>query len=323
MAEAAAHSRTLRLGTRGSALARWQAEWVGGELRRLGHAVELIEIATHGDVDRARPIEELGTRGVFTKAIQQALVDGNVDLAVHSLKDLPTEPVPGLKLAAVPKRESPADVLVFSKGTAASGRVGISQLPPNARVGTGSLRRQAQLLHLRPDLRVSEVRGNVDTRLRKVDDGEFDAIVLAEAGLRRLGLEGRIRYILPFDVMLPAVGQGALGIECRADDDNTLSAVRPLNDPETYAAVIAERALLDRLRGGCMAPIGALAVVEAGELRLQAVVLSSDGAQRIVASGACDPADAEGLGSSVADQLTKLGAAQLISGSRNQVPNES
>ena len=323
MADVSAHSRTLRLGTRGSALARWQAEWVAGELRRLSHAVELIEIATHGDVDRARPIEELGTRGVFTKAIQQALVDGKVDLAVHSLKDLPTEPVPGLTLAAVPKRESPADVLVFPKGTAAAGRVGLAQLPPNAHVGTGSLRRQAQLRHLRPDLRVSEVRGNVDTRLRKLDENEFDAIVLAEAGLRRLGLEGRIRYIFPFDVMLPAVGQGALGIECRADDDNTLSAVRSLSDVATYAAVIAERALLDRLRGGCMAPIGALAVVEGGELRLQAVVLSSDGAKRIVASDACEPADAEGLGHRVAAQLTKLGAAQLISGSRNQVPNES
>jgi hydroxymethylbilane synthase len=319
MAEAAAHSRTLRLGTRGSALARWQAEWVSGELRPLGHAVELVEIATHGDVDRARPIEEIGTRGVFTKAIQQALVDGKVDLAVHSLKDLPTEPVPGLMLAAVPKRESPADVLVIPRGKAKGGRGSLDELPHGAGIGTGSLRRQAQLRHLRPDLRVSEVRGNVDTRLRKLDDGEFDAIVLAEAGLQRLGLEGRIRYILPFDVMLPAVGQGALGIECRADDDNTLAAVRPLNDAATSAAVIAERALLDRLRGGCMAPIGALAVVEGGELRLQAVVLSSDGAQRIVASDACEPADAEGLGHRVADQLTKLGAAQLISGSRHQV----
>ncbi len=323
MAEASAHSRTLRLGTRGSALARWQAEWVAGELRRLGCAVDLVEIATHGDVDRARPIEELGTRGVFTKAIQLALVDGRIDLAVHSLKDLPTEPVSGLMLAAVPKRENPADVLVFPKGTTDGGRVSIAQLLSNARVGTGSLRRQAQLRHLRPDLRVSEVRGNVDTRLRKLDDGEFDAIVLAEAGLRRLGLEGRIRYSLPFDLMLPAVGQGALGIECRTDDDNRLSAVRPLNDFATYAAVIAERALLDRLRGGCMAPIGALAVAEHGELRLQAVVLSPDGAQRIAASGACEPADAEALGCRVADQLTKLGATQLISGSRGQVPNES
>src|SRR3954453_18732570 len=159
MAEAAVHSRTLRLGTRGSALARWQAEWVAGELRRLGHSVEIIEIATHGDVDRARPIEEIGTRGVFTKAIQQALLDGKVDLAVHSLKDWPTEPVPGRTLAAVPKRESPADVLVFPKGTTAGGRASISQVPQHARVGTGSLRRQAQLRHLRSDLRVSEVRG--------------------------------------------------------------------------------------------------------------------------------------------------------------------
>jgi hydroxymethylbilane synthase len=178
------------------------------------------------------------------------------------------------------------------------------------------LRRKAQLRHVRADLQLSEVRGNLDTRLRKLDEGQFDAIVLAEAGLRRLGLTERIQHILPFDVMLPAVGQGALGIECRADDDNTLSDVLRLNDARTYAAVIAERALLDRLRGGCMAPIGALGIVAEGVLRLQAVVLSSDGTQRIAAHGEGKPADAEALGRRVADQLTKLGAANLISSSR-------
>ncbi|HEX4414027.1 MAG TPA: hydroxymethylbilane synthase [Lacipirellulaceae bacterium] len=316
MGNAAGNSRTLRLGTRGSQLARWQAEWVSAALQRLGHRVELIEIATHGDVDRARPIEEIGTRGVFTKAIQDALLAGRVDIAVHSLKDLPTEPVEGLTLAAVPKRESAADVLVFPRGMAENGRGSVEQLAPGARVGTGSLRRQAQLRHVRPDLQLSEVRGNLDTRLRKVDEGQFEAIVLAEAGLRRLGLTERIRHILPFDVMLSAVGQGALGIECRADDDNTLSAVRPLNDGSTYAAVIAERALLDRLRGGCMAPIGALAVVEQDMLKLQAVVLSADGSQRIGADALGEPAEADVLGQRVADELTKLGAAKLISSGR-------
>lgn len=316
MGNAAGIPRTLRLGTRGSQLARWQAEWVSAALQRLGHPVELIEIATHGDVDRARPIEEIGTRGVFTKAIQDALLDRRVDIAVHSLKDLPTEPVKGLTLAAVPERENPADVLVVPGGKGVPGKSGLEQLALGARVGTGSLRRQAQLRHVRPDLQLSEVRGNLDTRLRKVDEGQFEAIVLAEAGLRRLGLTERIQHILPFDVMLPAVGQGALGIECRADDDNTLSAVRPLNDVNTYAAVTAERALLDRLRGGCMAPIGALAVVERGILRLQAVVLSSDGSQRISANDVGDLGDAKAVGDRVADHLTKLGAAELISSSR-------
>jgi hydroxymethylbilane synthase len=319
MANSSAHPRTLRLGTRGSQLARWQSEWVAGELRRLGHTVELIEIATHGDVDRARPVEEIGTRGVFTKAIQQALLAREVDLAVHSLKDLPTEPVQGLTLAAVPPRESAADVIVCSTDNPVhpiyeenrSDRIVhpteiLDVLPQGARVGTGSLRRQAQLLHWRPDLRISEVRGNVDTRLRKLNEGQFDAIVLAEAGLRRLGLAGRISEVLPFEIMLPAVGQGALGIECRADDDKTLAALAALDDAETRAAVTAERALLAHLRGGCMAPVGALGLVEAGRLTLQAVVLSPDGRQRLTAGGDAAPEDA------VADGHRPFGARQSL-----------
>src|SRR3954469_21342250 len=176
-----AQKRTLRLGTRGSTLAHWQADWVAGELRRLGHTVELVEIVTRGDVEQAAAVDEIGTRGVFTKEIQRALLAGDVDLAVHSLKDLPTEPVAGLILAAVPARESSADVLV-GRDVAT-----LESLPKGARMGTGSLRRQAQLRHVRPDLRVADVRGNVDTRLKKLDEHEFDAIVLAQAGLRRLG----------------------------------------------------------------------------------------------------------------------------------------
>lgn len=316
---------TLHLGTRGSQLARWQAEWVAGELRQLGHAVELIEIATHGDVDRARPIEELGTLGVFTKAIQQALLDGEVDLAVHSLKDLPTEPVDGLVLAAVPVRESAADVLVERRGTrseereqVSKGHPVLSSLSSGARVGTGSLRRQAQLRHLRPDLLVEEVRGNVDTRLRKLDEGQFDAIVLAQAGLRRLGLADRVSWVLPFEVMLPAVGQGSLGIECRANDDNTLAALRPLDDFESHAAVTAERALLAHLRGGCMAPVGAIARVDGEHLKLQAAVLSLDGTQRVEASGIAVLGHAEALGKQVAEWLIEQGAAELIAGSRSR-----
>jgi hydroxymethylbilane synthase len=226
MPEGLVHSRKLRLGTRGSQLARWQADWVAERLRELGQSVELVEISTRGDIERARSIEEIGTRGVFTKEIQRALLAGEVDLAVHSLKDLPTEPVDGLLLAAVPPRESAADVLVTKAGSREQGAGSCS--PPSAlrsplpapcsllslgaRVGTGSLRRQAQLLHARPDLKTEAIRGNVDTRLRKLDDGEFDAIVLAEAGLRRLGLADRIAEVLSFELMMPAVGQGALAI---------------------------------------------------------------------------------------------------------------
>jgi hydroxymethylbilane synthase len=313
-------NRTLRLGTRGSKLARWQAEWVAGELQRLGHAVELVEIATRGDLEQVVAVEEIGTRGVFTKEIQRALLAGDVDIAVHSLKDLPTEPVEGLVLAAVPKRECSADVLVMAAGSGERGTGSedlLMALHLGARVGTGSLRRQAQLRHVRPDLRLADVRGNVDTRLRKLDEGRFDALVLAEAGLRRLGLADRISQVLPYDVMLPAVGQGALGIECRSEDLATREILSPLNDPATRAAVAAERALLEHLRGGCMAPVGALGSMTNNELRLSAVVLSADGVQRLAAGEVASASEAESLGVRVADTLLQQGAAELIAASRN------
>jgi hydroxymethylbilane synthase len=317
MNKPAIYPRTLRLGTRGSKLARWQAEWVADQLRRLGHAVEILEIVTRGDVRRVS-IEEIGTRGVFTKEIQRAILAGDIDLGVHSLKDLPTEVVDGLVLAAVPHRESPADVLVIrSERRGARTDDSLSVLPLNARVGSGSLRRQAQLRHLRPDLIVADVRGNVDTRLRKLDDGEFDAIVLAEAGLRRLGLTDRMALKLPFELMMPAVGQGALAIECRAADEPTRSILTPLEDDATRAAVSAERALLEHLRGGCMAPVGALARIETGQLRLSAVVLSADGGRRLAASDGDSSSNAEGLGRRVAENLLNQGAAQIIAASRD------
>jgi hydroxymethylbilane synthase len=305
---------TLRIGTRGSQLARWQAEWVLARLRVVGQTVELVEIATHGDIDRERSVEEIGTRGVFTKTIQRALLADEIDLAVHSLKDLPTEPVEGLMLAAVPPRESAADVLVTNIA------MSLDELPRAARVGTGSLRRQAQLRHRRPDLQMEDIRGNVDTRLQKLDDGQFDAIVLAEAGLRRLDLTGRIRQVLPFDMMLPAVGQGALAIECRTSDVATRAKVAILDDPATHNAVLAERALLARLRGGCMAPVGAFGRIERSALQFSAVVLSPDGVRRIVASesvGGVNAADAEQLGHHVAEVLLTQGAAELIAQSRH------
>jgi hydroxymethylbilane synthase len=304
---------TLRIGTRGSQLARWQAEWVAEQLRRDGQRVELVEIATHGDREQTRSIEEIGTRGVFTKAIQRSLLAGEVDLGVHSLKDLPTEPVEGLMLAAVPPRESPADVLVSTLAAT------LEQLPQGAHVGTGSMRRAAQLRHARPDLQVREIRGNVDTRLRKLDEGHCDAIVLAEAGLRRLGLAGRIAQVLPFEVMMPAVGQGALAIECREGDSPARGAVTRLDDPATRAAVLAERALLAHLRGGCMAPVGALAQLDGQALRLRAVVLSADGTRRIEARDEIPgiaAAGAEQLGLRVADELVAQGAAELIAEGR-------
>ncbi len=319
MTRSAANPRALRLGTRGSKLARWQAEWVANELRRLGCEIELIEIATRGDTQRATSIEEIGTRGVFTKEIQRALLAGDVDLAVHSLKDLPTEPVEGLVLVAVPARESSADVLVVGAGSGEQGAGSKSiliELVRAVRVGTGSLRRQAQLLHVRPDLLVKDVRGNVDTRLRKLDDGLFDAIVLAEAGLRRLGLADRVTQVLPPNIMLPAVGQGALAIECRTDDDRTRTFLAPLEDPATRAAVTAERSLLEHLRGGCMAPIGALGRMDAGALHLSAVVLSANGSRRIAESDSAAPSDAEQLGRRLAAKLIAQGAAELIASAR-------
>lgn len=302
--------RILRLGTRGSKLARWQAEWVASELRRFGHAVELVEIATRGDVEGGRAIEQIGTRGVFTKEIQRALLNSEIDVGVHSLKDLPTESVIGLTIAAVPMRESAADVLVSGASTT------LVNLPHGARIGTGSLRRQAQLRYVRPDFRCQDVRGNVDTRLRKLDEGQFDGIVLAEAGLRRLGLGDRISQVLSYEVMLPAVGQGALAIECRDDDTETLTVVTPLEHGPSRAAVTAERALLAHLRGGCMAPVGAFGWIAEDVLYLSAAVLSADGKQRLTARDSASSTEAESLGKRLAEALLKKGAAELIEASR-------
>jgi hydroxymethylbilane synthase len=302
-------SSPLRLGTRSSPLARWQAEWVAAQLEARNVAVELVPITTQGDVKTA-PLGQIGGQGLFTKEIQRALLDGRVDLAVHSLKDLPTTPVEGLALAAVPERESVHDVLVANRFRA------FAELPWGARVGTGSLRRKAQLLHARPDLNVLDIRGNVDTRLKKLDASEFDAILLAQAGLNRLGLADRAVQVLPLSLMLPAVGQGALAIESRADDMVTRKAVAPLDDVDTHAAVTAERTLLFALRAGCLAPVGAWARLETAELVLDAVVLGPDGQRKIAASRRGSAADAADLGQSAAEELLAAGAAELIASAR-------
>lgn len=303
-------SQPLRLGTRASKLARWQADWVAARLRQLGHAIEIVEITTSGDTSQSGPVADIGAPGVFTKEIQRAVLANEADIAVHSLKDVPTDEVPGLVLAVVPPRESPADAFLSRSVQS------LQELSPQARVGTGSLRRQAQLMHMRPDLICENIRGNVDTRVRKLDDGEFDAIVLAEAGLKRLGLATRITQLLPLDVMLPAVGQGALGIECRADDARTRATLQVIDDADAHAAVLSERSLLAHLRGGCLAPIGALGQIQNGVLRLVAVVLSADGKQRLIASEAAAPGDASALGRRVAENLLGQGAADLIATSR-------
>lgn len=305
----------IRLGTRASALALWQAHWVTSQLEQAGHEVEIVHITTSGDTHSV-PIAVGSGQGVFTKEIQRALLDQRVDLAVHSLKDLPTEAVDGLSLAAVPVRASNLDCLV------ANDFATVGDLPRGARVGTGSARRVAQLLHQRPDLDVQNIRGNVETRLAKLDSGEYQAILLAEAGLQRLEMQARIRQVLAPTEMTPAVGQGALGLETRDSDTVTMAAVAQLSDPATHAAVLAERAMLRSLRGGCLAPVGGWARLERDELVLLGVVCSVDGSQRLRVESQCPwqsldaPDEAERLGREVAEQLQTLGADKLLDEAR-------
>lgn len=303
------NQKVLRLGTRGSALARWQANWVASQLEQAGVAVELVLVTTRGDVIKGA-LGAIGGQGLFTKEIQQALLDDRIDLAVHSLKDLPTVPVPGLTLAAVPVRESNRDVLV------ARAAESVDALPAGSCVGTGSNRRRAQLLHLRPDLQVVDIRGNVDTRLRHLDEGQYDAILLAEAGLKRLGHEHRITQVLSHQQMLPAVGQGALGLEIRVDDASTAERIDTLDDTDTHASVVAERALLMALDAGCLAPVGAWARVHDATLTLDAVVLSIDGRNRLAATATGTPDAAESVGKEAATNLVAQGAADLIQAAR-------
>jgi hydroxymethylbilane synthase len=304
--------RKFRLGTRASPLARWQAEWVAVQLRALGCDVRLVPISTRGDERQTGPIGEIGGgQGVFTKELQRALLRDEIDLAVHSLKDLPTDPVTGLVLAAVPPRGPAGDALVARSVKT------FDELPPGAIIGTGSARRRSQLLHARPDLQMRDVRGNVDTRLRKLDDGEYDALVLAEAGLTRLGFHQRITQVLPEELMLPAPGQGALGIEIRADDDDLRGILVSLDDGPTRSCIAAERSLLAALRGGCLAPIGARAKAEAGRVDLSAVVVAADGARRLFAERSADAERALELGQQVAAELLSQGAAELIAAARD------
>lgn len=298
----------VRLGTRGSPLARWQADYVADRLRPVAapRAVELAVIETHGDRDQSTALSAMGGFGVFTRAIQTALREHRADVAVHSLKDLPTIPEPGLELAAVPPRGPTGDAFVSRKHR------WFDDLPDGATVGTSSLRRRAMLLNRRPDLRLLDLRGNVETRLRKLEEQDLDAIILAEAGLVRLGLADRITEVLDPVWMLPAVGQGAIGLECRADDADTVRLVGSLFDVPTFQRVQAERAMLYALGGGCLVPIGATSKVADGVLTVRGMVLSPDGRRRVVATHT-GPADTPlAIGQELAAMLLSEGAAELL-----------
>jgi len=292
----------LVIASRGSQLAMWQASWTLGRLVALRYECCIHKYKTTGDKITGVPLAKVGIKGLFTKEIEEALLDGRADLAVHSLKDLPTELPEGLVLAAVPEREDARDALVGRR---------LADLPPGAKVGTSSLRRAAQLHRLRPDLAVESVRGNLDTRLRKLDEGQYDAILLAAAGLKRLGWADRIAELLPVEVMCPAVGQGALAIETRASGAG-FEACRSLDHAATHAAVAAERAVLRALGGGCQVPIGAHATVDGGRLRMVAIVASPDGAELVRGESQGPAGDAARIGRDLGEDLWNRGARRIL-----------
>jgi hydroxymethylbilane synthase len=298
--------RRILFGSRPSKLALWQTGHIMSSLHAAWPRVEcqVKQIQTQGDRALERPLPEIGGKGLFTTEIEAALRAGQIDLAVHSLKDLPVEMTPGLCIGAIYRRGDAHDVLV------SAGRQYLNSLPPGARIGTSSLRRQAQILAARPDLQVVPIRGNIDTRVSKALQGEYDAIVLAAAGVERLGLEGMVSEILPFEVMLPAPGQGALAIQCRTDDLTALELLSKIHDERTAQSVNAERAFLAGLGGGCSAPIAAYAREEGGKLSIDGLVAATDGRRviRVTASGN-DPIL---LGQALARQALELGAAELL-----------
>lgn len=316
-------SGILRIGTRASALALWQAHHVEALIKGLNGApaIELVHIKTEGDARTDVPLWALRGKAFFTKEIDRALLAGEVDIAVHSLKDLSTVLEPGLELAATLTREDPRDALLSRSGT------GLTQLPAGARVGTSSLRRRAFLSRARPDLQLLELRGNVPTRVERMKNGDYDAIVLATAGLKRLGLQEHVSEFLPPDDFPPAVSQGVVGVCCRADDVEALSWLRPLDDLQARLATTAERALLRRLEGGCQVPLGALGTAMGGALHLYAGVCALDGSEWLTARGEVEASveQAKILGQRVADELLAKGAARLIASEREsrRSPEES
>jgi hydroxymethylbilane synthase len=313
--------REIIIGSRGSKLALWQSEWVKARLEALdpGAGVRIEIFKTQGDVRTDVPLSAIGGQGAFTKELEVALLDRRVDVAVHSLKDLPTVTPEGLAITATPEREDPRDALVL-RADAVTRADSVKGLAEGAVVGTSSLRRIAQLKHLRPDVQIKDLRGNVDTRLRKLDSGDYDALILASAGLRRLGFGGRISAAIEQSEMLSAVGQGSLGIETRADDREVNALVARLDDPRTRAAVTAERSLLRSLGGGCQVPIAAHATVQGGRLKLDGLVATLEGTQVLRDSLEGDAAEAARVGEELAARLLGRGAGELLGESNAQVP---
>ena len=301
----------LRIGSRGSQLALWQANHISALLRARGHEVEIEIIHTTGDKITDVPLAQVGAKGglgkgIFTKEIEEALAAGRVDLAVHSLKDLPTELPPGFEIAAITEREDPRDAFCSRRYSK------VEDLPHGARVGTSSLRRQAQLKAIRPDLDIHPLRGNVDTRLRKLEQGEYDAIILASAGLKRLGKTELVKQIIAPEIMCPAAGQGALAIEIREGDSETRGHVEFLNDAVARATTTCERALLNRLGGGCQVPIGAFAEIRNGKLHLDAIVADPGGSKLLHESRDGSLDDPEQLGNAVGETLLSRGGDQIL-----------
>jgi hydroxymethylbilane synthase len=296
--------RILRIGTRGSILAKWQAESIRKKLfAATGMEAEIVIIKTAGDKMQQVPLTQIGGKGIFIKELEEALLEETIDLAVHSVKDIPTDIPSRLMFPAVCRRDDVRDCLVGST---------LANLRRGARVGTSSLRRRAQLLHLRPDLDIRDLRGNVDTRLRKVESGEYEAVMVSKAGLDRLGLSQRISETLAPEVCMPAVGQGAIAVECRLRDTEAGDILAPLDDAETRTAIIAERALLGALHGGCQVPLGAWARIERGELVMEACVCSVDGVQYIKQRAAAPPDQAASLGEHMARLLIEAGAQSIL-----------
>ncbi|MFQ5704453.1 MAG: hydroxymethylbilane synthase [Gemmatimonadales bacterium] len=300
--------RTIRIGTRRSDLARWQAEHVAAKLKKISGApaTEIVFIKTEGDRIIDIPLHAVDGKAFFTKEIEQALLNDAVDVAVHSLKDIATELPDGLSLGAVLERDDPRDVLLANSGA------GIDELPSGARLGTSSLRRRALLARLRPDLDFVDLRGNVPTRIEKLRAGQYDAIVLAAAGVRRLGLEEHVTQYLPVDRILPAVSQGAIAIEVRDGDAETLNWINKLDHANTRIATSAERALLRKLEGGCQVPVGALGIVENDVVRLSALVCSLSGEQCVEGAREGPKCDATALGKALADDLLQRGGARIL-----------
>jgi hydroxymethylbilane synthase len=293
----------LKIGSRGSQLALWQAHWIQARLETLGEQCRIEIIKTTGDKITDVALSQVGSKGLFTKEIEEALLAGAIDLAVHSLKDMPTDLPAGLTLAAIPEREDPRDALI--------GRA-LNDLGAGARVGTGSLRRAAQLRALRPDLQIEDIRGNVDTRLRKLDEGRYDAIVLASAGLRRLGWENRITELFDPGIMCPAVGQGALAVETRDDGGPAFQIAKQLEHADSRATVTAERAVLAALGGGCQAPMGAHAFLNGEKLFVLALIVSPDGVQVVRKEVQGMVTDAAALGRRLGEQLLAAGGKQIL-----------